>query len=171
MPQEGKMPPRRKNPVRYQQNQAAAGTLLALGGIAAAVGILIWGSRRKQTPAAQPVPPVPGQPPLPPPPPPAVANCPLEPSKLDQWGQELGYAVFYFPQGAIYRGGFIDPTTLNSPQWTYLLQTLPSLTAPVAIVLGDGSFWTVTGVPPLPAPAPAARNDYCAWYDKIIGNA
>lgn len=96
-------------------------------------------------------------------PPGGPASCPLAQGALNAWGAARSYSVILIPSGT---------APLNTAQVS-TIPTLPQIVAsgnvPV-IVLGDGSFWTVTfdqvtGMW-LPAPAPAQKDDYCVFFQS-----
>lgn len=145
---------------KLEENPTAAGALLALGGVAALIGALVWAARKKPTPT---------QPALPAPPPPAteepafggkaVANCAVNPDLVHNWGLYRELSVFYVPASA---GPLSWPQMLEIPTTPEIL-ALPGGIDRIVFVDGEKAFWIFTGSPPVPAPAPAARDDYCAW--------
>jgi hypothetical protein len=153
-----------------RENPSTAGIGFVVGAFIVTVGALIWSSSKKKTAPAEatgPLPPPP--PPLPTPPtsiPPAPAFCQVTADLLNQWGTFRELSVFYFPSAT-------EPFS-----WDQMLQipTLPEILAlpggldRLVVVTQGGAFWIFTGTPPLPAAAPAARDDYCAWVGQQQGD-
>lgn len=135
----------------YVPNQLGGGltTALLIGGALLAGWLLL---KPKTASASTPPGQQPGLPPGGP------ATCPLTEQLLDAWGAARGISVIYIP------GGLAQAIIA-------LVNSIPTLAEGMqlgnqyVVVLGDGSFWTPTGLPPntVPAPAPAQKDDYCAW--------
>lgn len=104
--------------------------------------------------------------PTPPPPQPPEKDptepvgCIVLPQFVQQWATARGINVIFVPWPAS-----------ELPSWSDVIAQLPGTveeSMPLVVVLGgDGSFWTFSGG--MPAPAPAQRDDFCAWLAQLLG--
>lgn len=121
-------------------NPLGGAGIALLVGAAALVGWLIFGRKSPVAAAAEATP----------------ATCPIDPAKLDRWGEARGFPIELLPRN--------DAPTLEE----FLVSDLASRVSAgeqAVVVLLDGSFWYYINQPPSTGRADNLRADYCSFPD------